>query len=400
MLKMWRIQRVHILRGCLSDPEVGEGVLYRHGGMVQLNHVKGNKAAVPLLIPLRDPSSRRVFISTSQDWNKHRSQKITEPHHSEQTPPCVTATDLPEEVKTELLAQGDVDGACALSRQMTVQPCPKKHVPVVLALTFAHSPCAARTGPVKAGGLLYVLDHSRWTQQMRYAINQLLAKHHGQKDFVAKVDAEYAVVVQAASRDPNSLLHPTTKQHISRYVKHLAKMTNTSSSLNTSTEKLLETQQLWHHLTEGSETVDVPVVTIPPATVNPPSNKPLDAPLTVSEIEKIVKDIVQKQQDQQQPPAKKRTRNCLACGQPKSRFLGDGSRESLKLLSSTPQPQSRLGRNEKQERLRRNIPLGGCADSATGLKQGPNSPHIHTDGRKEEERGRRGENRDCDNCCK
>ncbi|MEQ2210349.1 hypothetical protein XENOCAPTIV_012228 [Xenoophorus captivus] len=52
MLKMWRIQRVHILRGCLSDPEVGERVLYRHGGMVQLNHVKGNKAAVPLWIPV------------------------------------------------------------------------------------------------------------------------------------------------------------------------------------------------------------------------------------------------------------------------------------------------------------------------------------------------------------
>ncbi|MEQ2219826.1 hypothetical protein XENOCAPTIV_024921, partial [Xenoophorus captivus] len=131
-------------------------------------------------------------------------------------------------------------------------------VPVVLALSFAPSRRAARTGPIKAGGLLYVLDHSRWTQQMRNAIDQLMAKHHGQKYFLAKVDVEYAAVIQAASRDPNSLLHPTTKQHISRYVKHLAKMTNTSSSLNTSTEKLLETQQLWHHLTVGSETVDVP----------------------------------------------------------------------------------------------------------------------------------------------
>ncbi|MEQ2219907.1 hypothetical protein XENOCAPTIV_028722, partial [Xenoophorus captivus] len=63
---------------------------------------------------------------------------------------------------------------------------------------------------------------------MRDAIDQLMAKHHGQKDFLAKVDAEYAAVIQAASRDPNSLLHPTTKQHISRYVKHMIKMTNTS----------------------------------------------------------------------------------------------------------------------------------------------------------------------------
>ncbi|MEQ2316066.1 hypothetical protein AMECASPLE_028887 [Ameca splendens] len=169
---------------------------------------------------------------------------------------------------------------------MTVQPCPKKDVPVVLALSFTPSRRAARTGPIKAGGLLYVLDHSRWTQQMRYAIDPLMAKHHGQKDFLAKVDVEYAAVIQAASRDPNSLLHPTTKQHISRYVKHLAKMTNTSSSLNT--------------------------------------------------------------------------------------------RESLKLLSSAPQPQSRLGRNEKQERLRRNIPLGSCADSATGLSIKDQTVHTST----------------------
>ncbi len=37
----------------------------------------------------------------------------------------------------------------------------------------------------------------------------------------------------------------------------------------------------------------------------------------------MVKEIVEKQQQQQ--PVKKRTQNCLACGQPKSRYLGDGS---------------------------------------------------------------------------
>lgn len=122
-------------------------------------------------------------------------------------------------------------------------------------LPFAPSPRAARTGSIKAGGLLFVLDHFRWTQPMRDSIDGLLTKYHGQKDLLTQVDSEYAALVQAASRDPNSLLHPTTKLHISRYVKHLAKMTNTSSSLNTSPEKLLETQQLWHHLTQGSETV-------------------------------------------------------------------------------------------------------------------------------------------------
>jgi len=87
---------------------------------------------------------------------------------------------------------------------------------------------------------------------MKDSIDGLLAKYRGQKDLLTQVDAEYAAIVQVASRDPNSLLHPTTKQHISRYVKHLAKMMNTSSSLNTSPEKLLETQQLWHQLTRVS----------------------------------------------------------------------------------------------------------------------------------------------------
>ncbi|CAL8266058.1 unnamed protein product [Merluccius merluccius] len=64
MLKVWRIQRVHILRGCLSDPEVEDGILYRYGGTLQLNHTKGEGAAVPIWIPVRGPPSRRAFIST------------------------------------------------------------------------------------------------------------------------------------------------------------------------------------------------------------------------------------------------------------------------------------------------------------------------------------------------
>ncbi|MEQ2280830.1 hypothetical protein AMECASPLE_024008 [Ameca splendens] len=54
------------------------------------------------------------------------------------------------------------------------------------------------------------------------------------------------------------------------------------------------------------------------------------------------------------------------------------SGERLKLLSSAPQPQSRLGRNEKQDRLRRNILLGGCADSATGLSNKDQTVHTST----------------------
>ena len=108
-------------------------------------------------------------------------------------------------------------------------------------------------------------------------------------------------------------------------MKHLAKLINTSSSLNTIPEKVLETQQLWQRLTVESQTVSVPVTPLPPAPVNPPTplppvNPPTvgsteDAPLTKATVEVMVKEILEKQQaamqqqQQQQQPTK--PRNCL-----------------------------------------------------------------------------------------
>ncbi|XP_078811397.1 uncharacterized protein LOC144995541 isoform X1 [Oryzias latipes] len=521
MLKVWRIQRVHILRGCLSDPEVGDGILYRHGGTLQLNHIKGEAAAVPIWIPVRGTSQQEGFhfhqskwvtgnqvstelfqaqgmtgvarwnfqrlVSLKQPglklpsvfnpalivqlnklskevtgqakypalvlsqadtgerfglqyvepgcrpvplhWDKHKSQRDPvveeEERLSPEPPPSnETVIDLPEEHGEEHSAHDNVLGVVADdSLAMTRAPEVKDVSTTPPPLPFAASPRAARTGPIKAGGLLFVLDHSRWTNSMRDAIDVLLAKHHGQKDFLSKVDAEYAALVQTASRNPNSLLHPTTKQHISRYVKHMAKMINRSSSMNTSPEKLLETQQLWHKLTEGSETVTVPVVTLPPAPVNPPSSKPDEAPLTKTDVEKMVKEIVGLQQ-QQQKPEKKMTRNCLACGQPKSRYLGDGSSVhffyqsgdvryfycSKKVLqiyaaegltnprmpfadfAATPfferelkaakqrSAQCRKVLEDRQKRKAREQHPSGrlCRFCHKPLKQGPGSPHIHT----------------------
>ncbi|XP_053475858.1 uncharacterized protein LOC128604788 [Ictalurus furcatus] len=68
MLKVWWIQRVHILKGCLSDPEVEEGILYRHGGTLQLNHVKGDGAAVPIWIPVRGTSQQEGFHFHQAQW--------------------------------------------------------------------------------------------------------------------------------------------------------------------------------------------------------------------------------------------------------------------------------------------------------------------------------------------
>ncbi|KAJ8333005.1 hypothetical protein SKAU_G00419010 [Synaphobranchus kaupii] len=120
---------------------------------------------------------------------------------------------------------------------------------------------------------------------MRAAIDGLLAKHHGAKDILKWVDADYAALVHSTCADPNSLLHPTTRQHISR---------------------------------------PITVTTLPAAPVNPPA---LDSPMTQATVERMVKEILERQQcqQQQQQSQVKKTRSCLACGQPKSRYQGDGS---------------------------------------------------------------------------
>ncbi|KAF7216236.1 putative LOC107373520-like protein [Nothobranchius furzeri] len=147
---------------------------------------------------------------------------------------------------------------------------------------------------------------------MKEAIDDLLQKHRGDKEMLKLVDQEYAAIVhRAAAADPNSLLHPTTRLHISRYVKHLVKLLNTSSSLNISPEKLRDTQPLWHSLTDGSESSHVPVVTVEPATFNPPAPA-LSSPLTQHSLEKIVQGILSKQQQQQQlPPGQKKRQRCV-----------------------------------------------------------------------------------------
>ena len=297
-----------------------------------------------------------------------------------------------------------------------------------IPLPVQSSPRSARTGPIKTGRKVFVLDHKRWTQPMKAAIDSLLVKHHGKKDMLHLVDKEYAAMVLQSATDPNSLLHNTNKQHISQYTKHLAKLMNTSSSLNTSTEKLVETQNLWHSLTEGSETVHVPVVAIPPAIVNPaePVSQPApQLPLTREDIQKMVQDIMQQQQQhnqqqQQQPQAQ--TRKCLSCGQPKSRYSeGDGSsihffyqkppvryfycsnkvfkaysaegltnpKMSFEEFAQTEFFQRELDltkqRVESKAQKKRKLPSPDaqpsgrlCRFCRQVLKQGPNSPHIHT----------------------
>ncbi|TTN67649.1 hypothetical protein Baya_15926 [Bagarius yarrelli] len=187
------------------------------------------------------------------------------------------------------------------------------------------SPTSTHTGPVKTGGRVFVLDHKRWTKPMKEAIDNLLETHHEEEDMLKLVDHDYSAMVHNSSNDPNSMLHPTTRLQIAQYVKHLAKLLNTNTSLNTSPEKLLERQQLWHSLIEGSETTRVPVVEMHPTALHPPAPA-LTTTLTPESLGQIVEGIMEKQQQQQQPEQKrKQTKTCLACRQPKSRYENDGS---------------------------------------------------------------------------
>lgn len=267
---------------------------------------------------------------------------------------------------------------------------------------------------------MFVLDHKRWTSAMKEAIDGLLIKHRGQKDMLRLVDQDYAAMVHQSATDPNSLLHPTTKHHIIQYTKHLAKQVNTKSSLNTSAEKLLETQKLRQSLTEGSETVHVPVLELPPAIVNPvdPVSQPApEKPLTQENVQRMVQDMLLQQQQQQQKP--RQTKKCLSCGQPKSRYQSDGSSihhfyqqgpiryyycstKVFKAYSAEGltnplmafeefaqtdffQRELQLTKNrveekaEKKRKLSESPPQGRlCRFCRTELRQGPNSKHIHT----------------------
>ncbi|XP_028995810.1 uncharacterized protein LOC114848997 [Betta splendens] len=528
MLKVWRIQRVHILRGCLSDPEVEGGILYRHGGTLQLNHVKGEGAKVPVWIPIRgtsqqegyhfhqaqwvtgtcvspelfqaqgmtgvarwnyqrlvdlkqpgvslpaafDPAliadlnaaSGRVFGTVKYpalhlcgkdtgekfgleyvepgtrpvplQWDKHRTKTDSTPAPS---PPPRSSSPV---AQAEAL-QGPPTASPKLfcfSPRPPVEPADETPAPACgpvkvqesmfpPPLPLKPSPTAARTGPVKTGGRVFVLDHRRWPAPMRKVIDDLLTKYHGQKDMLRLVDHEYAALVHKSCTDPNSLLHPTTKLHISQYVKHLSKAMNTSSSLNVSPEKVQETQQLWHTLTAGSETTNVPVVAMPsPTTIPPPPvQSPANISLTQEAIEKIVLGIMEKQQQQRQEEEQKkvRTKTCQSCGQRKSRYHNDGSSFhffyqqgpiryfycSTKVfktyaaegLTNPAMPfadfaktdffQRELDATKKkveekgQQKRKRTEPEPPLASPSTGrrcgfcrkeLKQGPNSPHIHT----------------------
>ncbi|KAK9533148.1 hypothetical protein VZT92_008300 [Zoarces viviparus] len=357
MLKIWRIQRVHILRDCLSDPEVGEGTLYRYGGTLQLNYNKGEGAAVPIWIPVRGTSQQEGFhihqaqwvtrnrvscelfqaqaMTVVARWNFQRlvdlklpgvelpamsdpllvaelnilSAKVT----AKAKYPTLQITNRDTEERFGLhyvepgcrpvlfnwdknKAQTNMAAAVAMEtkhhcsaagegrdRQETsgsVRDAPVAAVPILS--------CQQCTGPIKAGGLVQVLDHGRWTEAMRAAIDGLLGKHHRAPRMLKRVDEDYAAMPREDLGDAAAVAEFDHRQPNGQCTCH------NPASCN-------------------------PLPVAPPPPVAPPQEESLSR-VTV---EKIVAEILEKQQQQQQQ--QKTTWNCLACGQPKSRYLGDGS---------------------------------------------------------------------------
>lgn len=191
------------------------------------------------------------------DWNKHRVQRkddssVLLPLPSGPTP---STNPAPPTVVTVRFKFSQLKPAAITKLQMLSQgrmePPDKIETSKTPPLLLQSSSRCAHTGPIKTGGQVFFLDHKRWTSPMKEAIYGLLVKYHGQKDTFKLVDQDYVAMVHRSATNPNSLLHPTTKYHITQYIKHQAKELNASSSLNTSPEKPLETQKLWQSLTEG-----------------------------------------------------------------------------------------------------------------------------------------------------
>ncbi|TWW53074.1 hypothetical protein D4764_0100990 [Takifugu flavidus] len=51
-----------------SDPELSEGIMYRDGGTLQLNHVAGEGAKVPVWIPVRGTSQQEGYHFQQAQW--------------------------------------------------------------------------------------------------------------------------------------------------------------------------------------------------------------------------------------------------------------------------------------------------------------------------------------------
>ncbi|XP_054646842.1 uncharacterized protein LOC129189298 isoform X2 [Dunckerocampus dactyliophorus] len=406
MLKTWRIQRVHILRGCLSDPEVEGAILYRHGGTLQLNHVPGERATVPVWIPIRGTSQKEGFHFHQAQW--------------------VTGT----QVSPELFQAQSMTGVCRWNYQRLLDlKQPGVCLPRVFdpALMHTLNVVSKRVlGEEKYPGLYLAAEDTGERFGLEYREPDCRPvpldwdKHKSKKDpdcttLVCSVPSACTLSDEGSEPVQPSATPPT----------RLFKFSVHPPLFHTTTPDTITTT------TTTTTAAPVPAADCDSASgsvfpVSEPQPKSDSTPLLLMDppppAQTLTTAILEKEQQHQQPtPLSKKphTKKCLYCGQPKSKYKGDGrsihefyqqgpvryfycstkvfetyraegltcSKMPLKDFVKTDFFQRELDATkkrveEKQQKKRKReeftTPRRKCRFCKMELRQGPNSPHIHT----------------------
>nr|XP_057929053.1 uncharacterized protein LOC131129465 [Doryrhamphus excisus]XP_057929054.1 uncharacterized protein LOC131129465 [Doryrhamphus excisus]XP_057929055.1 uncharacterized protein LOC131129465 [Doryrhamphus excisus]XP_057929056.1 uncharacterized protein LOC131129465 [Doryrhamphus excisus] len=310
MLKAWRIQRVHILRGCLSDPEVDGGILYRHGGAVQLNHVPGEHARVPVWIPVRGTSQQEGFHFHQAQW--------------------VTGT----QVSPELFQAQSMTGVCRWNYQRLLdlkQPglcLPPVFDPELMCTLNAVSKRVL--GEEKYPALRLAEDDTGERFGLEYLEPDCSPvpldwdKYKHKKDLGRTTSALSACILTDEGSEPvqssatratrlfNFPVHPPCF-HATTPNTTTTTTTTTTTAVPVPAASADNASASTFPVTEPQRKLDATPVLL----MNPP---PPAQTLTTATME-------EEQQHQQPPPLSKKpqTKKCLFCGQPKSKYKGDGS---------------------------------------------------------------------------
>ncbi|KAK2863731.1 hypothetical protein Q7C36_002885 [Tachysurus vachellii] len=365
MLKTWRIQRVHILRGCISDPEVSGEILYRHGGTIQLNHVQGEGAKVDVWIPIRGTSQQEGYHFNQAQW--------------------VTGT----RVSSELFQAQSMTGVARWNFQRLVDlKIPGVRLPGVfdpLLIGDLNTASARRFGLeyVEPGCRPVVLDWEKHKSKTTQAFSPAdqgstptaqSADHPGELDVTSSPQLVSEFAPLHSSLD-SAHLELQSEPESTRTLP----VPSLSSSLGAHAEPGSNPEALLHNL--------LTTITMHPAVIHPPAPAQT-TPLTPESLEKIVEGIMERQQQQKQQKHNDGSSVHFFYQQGLVRYFYC-STKVFKAYSGEGLTNPRMPFQDfmetkffqQQKRKRPEVHRAGCLCRfcKMELKQGPNSPHLHTD---------------------
>ncbi|KAJ4918821.1 hypothetical protein JOQ06_022162 [Pogonophryne albipinna] len=172
-------------------------------------------------------------------------------------------------------------------------------------------------------GRVLVLDHKRWPVPMKQAVGNLLSPEKLQERQVLwhslTVGSETTSVPVVTM--PVAVFNPTPPVQTPATPPVQTPATPPVQTPATPPVQTPATPPVQTPATPPVQTPATPPVQTP---ATPPVQTPA-TPLTLEHVENIVRNIMANQQQQQQQQKKKQTKRCLSCGQPKARFENDGS---------------------------------------------------------------------------